>query len=203
MSKEKGITKPTRGNGLLEGFLAKKRAEIANGLIPPGARSGRLLDVGCGTFPYFLMNTRFREKFGIDKEVESGFFQAPSLSLSKFDFVNDNTLPFNDACFDVVTMLAVLEHLEPDRVDGIMKECHRVLKYGGQLIITTPAFWTDKLLRGMAAMRLVSPEEILEHKDVYSHSKIAVALSSGGFRREKMRFGYFELFMNIWAVVVK
>src|SRR3990172_5551936 len=191
MSIEKEITKPTRGNGLLEGFLAKKRAEIANKLIPPGARIGRLLDVGCGTFPYFLMNTRFREKFGIDKEVESGFIQAPSLSLSKFDFVHDNILPFGEACFDVVTLLAVLEHLEPARIAGTMKECHRVLKDGGQLIITTPAFWTDKLLRGMAALRLVSSEEISEHKDVYSHSKIAAALCSGGFSREKMRFGYF------------
>ncbi|MCC7202793.1 MAG: class I SAM-dependent methyltransferase [Nitrospirae bacterium] len=203
MSTKEGYTKPTRGSGLLEGLLAKKRARIANALIPPEKRNGRLLDVGCGTFPYFLNNTSFKEKFGIDKGIGSGVVQAGPLSLSSFDFENDDTLPFREGYFDVVTMLAVIEHLEPDRVAGVLNECRRVLNDGGLLIITTPAFWTDKLLRMMAALGLVSPEEILEHKDVYSHSKIAALLCKGGFSQGKMRSGYFELFMNLWTVAAK
>ncbi len=47
----------TRGYGLLERFLAKKRAKMANEIIPLALRTGRILDIGCGPFPYFLLNT--------------------------------------------------------------------------------------------------------------------------------------------------
>jgi len=199
----RGYTKPTRGNGLLEGFLAKKRAEIVDQLIPLESRNGRLLDVGCGTYPYFLENTHFREKFGVDKGIDAKFARPDSLSLINFNLEHDDRLPFNDGYFEAVTMLAVIEHFKPERAVRIVRECQRVLKDGGQLIITTPALWTEKLLRGMAMLRLVSSEEIAEHKDTYNHSKLAALFCSAGFSGQKMRFGFFEIYMNIWAMVAK
>ena len=175
--------------------------EIANQLISADSRTGRLLDIGCGTYPYFLINTRFQERFGVDKVM--GRKQAGSLCLSKFDLEHDSALPFDDGYFNVVTMLAVIEHVEPNRVVSILRECHRVLKMGGTFIITTPAWWTDKLLRGMAMLRLVSPEEILEHKDGYNRSKITSLLQGCGFDYDKIIFGYFELFMNMWVTATK
>ena len=59
--------RPTRGSGLLEPFLARLRARKANRLIPPHLRSGRILDIGCGSFPYFLAHTSFAEKFALDQ----------------------------------------------------------------------------------------------------------------------------------------
>ena len=44
----------TRGKGLLEPMLADLRAQRANKLIPSTSRTGRILDIGCGTYPYFL-----------------------------------------------------------------------------------------------------------------------------------------------------
>lgn len=52
----------TRGKGYLEPFLARQRARTANRLIPAELRSERILDVGCGTFPYFLLRTEFEKK---------------------------------------------------------------------------------------------------------------------------------------------
>ncbi len=200
---EKGSIKPTRGDGMLECFLAKKRAGVACKLIPTEFRSGRLLDVGCGTFPYFLEMIDFREKYGVDRVITKNRAQDISSSLINFDLENENLLPFNDGYFDVVTMLAVLEHLQPLNVSHIVEECRRVLKSNGLLIITTPASWTEKLLKMMAALKLISPEEIDEHKDVYNHTKIGSLLSGAGFRQERMRFGYFELYMNLWAMAAK
>ncbi len=57
----------TRGKGLLEPTLAKLRTRRANHLIPPGLRTGRILDIGCGSFPYFLSHTSFEEKFAVDQ----------------------------------------------------------------------------------------------------------------------------------------
>jgi len=195
--------KATRGYGLLEGFLARKRAEMANKLIPSHLRKGRILDIGCGTYPFFLFNMSFSEKYGLDKAVqESDFdtFQKDRIHLKRYNVEQEGILPFESGYFDVVTMLAVFEHIEPKRVVSLLKEIQRVLKPGGMFIMTTPASWTDGLLRLMAKLRLVSPVEIEEHKDTYTAQKIASILRSAGFTEDNIRSGYFELFMNIWAI---
>lgn len=56
----------TRGKGLLESVLAGMRARKANQLIPDELRTGRILDIGCGAYPYFLSHTFFHEKAAID-----------------------------------------------------------------------------------------------------------------------------------------
>jgi len=56
----------TRGYGVLEEFLASLRAKKADSLIPEHLRSGKIVDIGCGTTPYFLANTTFSKKIGID-----------------------------------------------------------------------------------------------------------------------------------------
>ena len=65
-----------RGRRLLEPVLVRLRARQANPLIPEPLRGGRVLDIGCNSFPYFLSHTSFKEKFAIDQfapnpEVES------------------------------------------------------------------------------------------------------------------------------------
>ncbi len=47
-------------------------------------------------------------------------------------------LPFRDRSFDAVFILDVLEHIEGDEV--ALKEVRRVLRLGGSLLITVPAF---------------------------------------------------------------
>lgn len=186
----------TRGFGLLEGLLAKKRARMAESLIPPGLRVGRILDIGCGTHPFFLFGIEFSEKYGLDKAVD---FAGEGVTLLKYDF--DSSIPFEDGYFDAVTMLAVIEHMERERFGVLSKEVWRVLKPGGICVLTTPARWTDKLLRAMARLRLVSPVEIAEHKSAYSRSEIAAVLQAAGFGAP--RLGYFEAFMNLWAAAQK
>lgn len=59
----------TRGCGILEGILAKKWVKTANKLIPSIHRKGRIADIGCGTFPFFLINTEFTEKYALNKVI--------------------------------------------------------------------------------------------------------------------------------------
>ena len=92
-------------------------------------------------------------------------------------------MPFDDDYFDVVTMLAVFEHIAPERLGNVLKEISRVLKKGGMYIMTTPAVWTDSILRVMAKLRLVSPVEIAEHKGSYSHSKSPQSLKWPVFQK--------------------
>jgi len=196
----------TRGYGFLEGFLARQRARMADRLIPPSYRGGRLLDIGCGAYPYFVSHTRFREKYGLDQVVckpLNAECTGDKTYIISFDIHCRGALPFKSQHFDIVTMLAVFEHIEPERLPTLLNEIYRVLKPGGLFILTTPAAWTDRLLKTMAKLRFVSPIEIEDHKDTYTHSKIARYLEASDFRTATSRFGYFELYMNIWATSVR
>jgi 2-polyprenyl-3-methyl-5-hydroxy-6-metoxy-1,4-benzoquinol methylase len=193
--------KATRGKGLLEPFLARQRAARANRLIPAELRNGRILDIGCGSFPYFLSNTSFKEKFAIDQLVPS--VHGTDIRWHTLNLNTDPKLPFDDQYLDVITMLAVAEHLDPDSLGQLLKECYRALKPTGKVIITTPSSWSDGLLHIMARLSLVSAEEINEHVFAYTLPLLGWQFGNAGFQMSKVSFGYFELGLNMWATAEK
>ncbi|HJS28695.1 MAG TPA: class I SAM-dependent methyltransferase [Anaerolineales bacterium] len=192
---------PTRGTGLLEPALARLRARKANELIPDSKRSGRILDIGCGSNPYFLAHTYFREKYAIDR-LPTGDIH-PEIEWQVLDLNSTPSIPYPDSYFDVITSLAVVEHLNPTRLVSLLQDTHRVLKPGGVLIITTPAAWTTRLLKALSRINLVSQEEIDEHEFQYTLPLLGWYLGASNFELGKIRFGTFEFLMNLWAVAVK
>lgn len=195
-----------RGYGPLDSFLAKQRYKAARRQIKSAKKNGRILDIGCGSYPLFLLNADFTEKYGLDKVVETATKERAKqqgIILISHDIENEEKLPFGDNFFDVVSMLAVFEHIEPRKLVKIHKEIYRILKPSGMYIMTTPAFWTDRLLRFFAKLSLISDIEIREHKDSYNHSMISSVLQKALFQKNKLRFGCFELFMNIWVTAAK
>ncbi len=188
----------TRGKGLLEPFLARKRASTANRLITPELRAGRILDIGCGSYPYFLSFTSFKEKFAIDQLPPAQ--EGKEIAWHTLDLNSTPALPFEDAYFNVVTMLAVAEHLNPNSLVELYKEAHRVLLPNGRLIVTTPAARSDGLLKWMARVGLVSKEEIDEHVFAYTLPLLGWYFGKAGFEMERTRFGNFEFGFNMWAM---
>lgn len=198
--------KPTRGYGLLEGYLAKRRSEMAHRLMSCMRTRSRILDIGCGTHPLLLLRSDFSEKYGLDKVTQVSHirqFQDYDITLINYDIEIEETMPFDSGYFDVITMLAVIEHVESKRLAKVLREIYRILRPGGMYVMTTPAVWTAGLLRFMAKLRLVSPVEIEEHKAAYSHSRISSILQEANFSRENMQFGYFEMFTNTWTAATK
>ena len=195
-----------KGCGLLDPFLAKQRCRMAKRQIRLAKKNGRILDIGCGSYPLFLISVDFSEKYGLDKMVCNGLngnTKEQGITLISSKIGQEESLPFESDYFDVVSMLAVFEHIEPGKLVKIHKEIYRVLKPGGMYIMTTPAIWIDGLLRFLARLGLISNVQIGEHKGSYNHSMISSILEESHFQREKLRFGYFELFMNIWATAIK
>ena len=194
-------TKVTRGKGLLESFLAKERARKANQLIPQELRSGKILDIGCGSYPYFLSHTFFKEKFAIENAPNSSAVKG--INWYSIDLNCSPVLPFADGSFSTITLLAVIEHLNPTCLVDLFEECHRVLADDGVMILTTPAAWSDSILKFMARVSLVSHEEIKEHVYAYTLPLIGWYFGKAGFEMERIKFGYFELFLNMWAIAKK
>lgn len=120
-------------------------------LVPEGR--GELLEIGSN--PYFtsLLLRRFRPGYsmrltnffggiageamqqvrmqGFDGAIEECDFVFHSLNIEEWSF------PFRDAQMDVVVFGEVLEHMTNDPMHA-MREISRVLKPGGQLVLTTP-----------------------------------------------------------------
>lgn len=200
----KGSTTYTRGKGALEPLLARLRMQRANQLIPADLRSGRILDIGCGSFPYFLSHTAFKEKFAVDQlEMAPETAARNQIEFFTLNLNEQPHLPFETEYFDAVTLLAVVEHLNPDSMALLFQESCRVLKPKGLLILTTPAAWSDGLLKFMARLNLVSAEEIHEHAFAYTLPLLGWHFGQAGFKMSKVRFGYFEFMLNMWATAEK
>jgi len=196
-------TSVTRGFGLLETFLSHQRMKIANKLIKEHDKNGTILDIGCGTYPKFLINSNFNLKFGIDKEINNIEIKNQGIKLINHDILMDSKLPFQKESFDVIAMLAVIEHIKFDNINKVLKNCYSLLKEKGIIIITTPAKRSDSLLKIMAKLNLVSKQEIEEHKNSYTINQLHKILLNASFVPEKIDKGYFEFFLNLWICAIK
>ena len=101
-------------------------------------RKGKVLEIGCGNGErlYKLKNAGFYvEGIEIDEKAMSVAKDKYNLRIHKGD-VRELNIPSNS--FDFIIMNHVLEHVfEPVK---FLKECKRIIKKGGQIIITTPNF---------------------------------------------------------------
>jgi 2-polyprenyl-3-methyl-5-hydroxy-6-metoxy-1,4-benzoquinol methylase len=157
----------------------------------------RMLDIGCGWEARLLKTVEpyIAEGVGIDfkaPEINSGKIRTQVATL-------DGTLPFADESFDVVTMLAVLEHL--DKPDEIALEIARVLAPGGRLVLTVPSRAARPVLEFLAyRIGIVSEAEIRDHKAYYNYRDLH-ALFNGKFIIERHR--YFQFGMNNFSILRK
>lgn len=118
--------------------------------------------------------------------------------------MNSNAdLPFNNNFFNVVTSLALIEHINPQNRENLFCDIYRILKKDGIFILTTPSKWTDKFLRLLSKINIVSKEELDEHQDLFTPSKLNKLLLDSGFKRKNIKLGRFELGMNLYAIAIK
>jgi 2-polyprenyl-3-methyl-5-hydroxy-6-metoxy-1,4-benzoquinol methylase len=69
---------------------------------------------------------------------------------SRLNLNADPALELEQDFFNMITLLPVVEHLDQTSLVSLFKECHRMLKPGGMVVLTMPASWAGNLLRGMA-----------------------------------------------------
>lgn len=185
----------TRGFGLLERALARRRGAVADGLIPEDLRGGTIIDLGSGAPPAFLAGIRFARKIAIDARAER---DVPGVRCIRHRVAAGERLPLDDASADVVTMLAFVEHLPEERFPAVLADARRILKPRGMIVVTTPSPRAEGLLRLLAGLGLVSREEIGDHKRLYGSQELAAALAAAGFDPSSVRCGAFECGLNQW-----
>jgi SAM-dependent methyltransferase len=114
-----------------------RRHEAAYEALLPYCRDAVVLEAGCGEgYGAALLATVARAVVGLDYDVLATAHVArayPQVHMLRGNLVR---LPLADSSVDVVANLQVIEHLWDQ--PGFLAECHRVLRPGGRLLVTTP-----------------------------------------------------------------
>ena len=144
----------------------------------------RILDVGCGTGANLQMLSRFGVAEGVDVSVAALDF-CRARGLAKVKQGAAESLPYEDAAFDLVTGLDVVEHLDDD-IAGL-KEMRRVLRPGGRAVLFVPAFM---FLWGVQ-------DDISHHRRRYTLPDLKRKLREAGLTVERATYANLTFFAPI------
>lgn len=113
--------------------------ELMERRIRPTLGSGpvRSLDLGCGVGGNLEMLAAHGVAAGIDYD-RGALSAARARGFTRLARADGARLPFADGSFDVVTALDAIEHMDDD--DAAVRECARVLRPGGMLFLSGPAY---------------------------------------------------------------
>ena len=104
----------------------------------PFVEGKRVLDIACGTgYGISLLRSKARFVTGVDIEPQAAVYAKTQCGENAAVLLGNGLgLPFHDDSFDVISSFETLEHLH-DRT-GFLSELQRVLRGGGNLILSTP-----------------------------------------------------------------
>jgi SAM-dependent methyltransferase len=162
---------------IIAGFVERACRDI--GKLRP-----RILDVGCGTGANLQMLSQFGMAEGVDVSVAALDF-CRARGLVKVKQGAAESLPYEDAAFDLVTGLDVVEHLDDD-ITGL-KEMRRVLRPGGRAVLFVPAFM---FLWGVQ-------DDISHHRRRYTLSELKRKLQEAGLTVERATYANLTFFAPI------
>lgn len=134
---------------------------------------GRVLDLGCGLGGFIpeLAKLGF-EVFGADMDHDSLLY-CLGRGMSRCTEVDCYKLPFADHSFDWVTLFDVVEHIEHD--GHIMREVQRVLKPGGRVMVSVPAY----------QFLYANNDRVAQHYRRYTRRRLTRLLEDSGLTVER------------------
>jgi SAM-dependent methyltransferase len=171
----------------IDRLLQSLRIQQAVPWIPRGAR---VLDVGCFDASLFQkLGPRLGYGVGIDPLIMTRE-RGERFELVPGHFPDD--LPRVEA-FDVVTFLAVLEHLPGEEVATWAHACRQLLRPGGLVVATVPGPAVDPILATLIRLRVLHGMEVDQHHGV-EPADVARTFRAAGFKL--LRWGKFQFWLN-------
>jgi SAM-dependent methyltransferase len=176
----------------LDRFIRDQRIARAVRFIRPGSR---VFDVGCHDGELFrVTGPALREGVGLDPDL-AGELEGVNYILRPGLFPDD--APDESATFDAVCALAVLEHIDATARVAFAAAIARLLRAGGEAILTVPAPTVDRMLDVMMRARIIDGMEAGQHHG-FQIAEVEPLFSGVGLAldvHEKFQFGLNHLFV--------
>ncbi len=148
----------------------------------------RILDIGCGAANMTHHLRHYGHVMGMDNNPRP-LEIARQRGMTVYQGSAD-VLPFDAGSFDLIAMLDVIEHVPAE--DRVLEECRRVLRSGGRLLVTVPAF-----------MSLWSQNDALNrHQRRYTAPELDAKLAHHGFRVLRSSYNNFFIFPLAASVIL-
>ncbi len=146
----RGITKT------LDRVLQQWRIRKAKPFVRPGSH---LLDVGCAD-GVLLRRLGSLVDFGVGIDPDAVPSENNRFRLVRGAFPDDIA---GEEQFDTITALAVLEHIPQAAQSFFAESCFRLLKPGGNVVITVPDPAVDRIIDILVRLRLLDGMSVEEH----------------------------------------
>lgn len=169
--------------------------------LPP--KSDLVVDLGPGhtvrLLRYLRNSGRIARGIAVDVSLDRSV-AGNGITLLEADL--NGLLPLETASADVVTSIAVIEHLH--RPELHVAEAHRTLKPGGRLIMTTPSPRSKGILEFLAyRLHVIDEHEIRDHKHYFDERELRQTMAAAGFRPEDVTYHGFLFGLNQLLVVTR
>lgn len=155
-------------------ILAKEFLEAKN------INKGIILDIACGTGygSKLFLNTNFNI-IGADldkQQIEQNIIDYSKFSNITFQVDDILNMSFQDDSIDILLTMETIEHIEPHQM---LKECKRVLKTNGYIILSTPQNSMKKQCINPHHLYEYSLQELVSLVEQYFHIEKIIGLKAG------------------------
>ena len=163
--------------------IARRRLDTISALLHRPPAELRVLDVGCSRGNFLAAGARLGFHMeGVEPAVNiAAAARAEGLTVHA-GLLADIRLP--PASFDAITLFEVIEHLKAPL--PLLRECHRVLKPGGLLMLSTgnTASWTVAAMRERWDYFDIAKDG--GHISFYNPRSLALLAARAGFYAERV-----------------
>ena len=178
----------------LDRYLQSRRI----GLVKPFLKAEcTVIDIGCADGAMFQqLSGAYGYGYGVDTDLAAPF-ESDRYALYPGRF--PDALP-SGLQADLITLLAVIEHLPPDEQASVAAGCRELLVPGGVVVATVPSPKVDGVLHVLEKMRLVDGMSMHEHYG-FDPSKTSQLFCDAGL--ELVEHRRFQLGLNNLFVFTK
>ncbi len=177
----------------LDNYIQRRRFNAAAKHI---LQKSTLLDIGCNRGEFFtFLGKKQISGTGIDPQSENPVSGLPAnVTIIQSVFPTEKLAGQK---FDVITVLAVFEHIPKCDQENFAQACHEILVHKGQVIVTVPSPLVDIILAILQFFRIIDAMSLEQHYGFDPRETVPLFTQAGFklIRHRKFELGLNNLFV--------